>query len=174
MLAPSSHNSQPWKFRLTGDELPYSSTVVIDKFEEEPSPKFGRMVRIAATIDDLRLRLLDYELKNRGDLKVGLDGQIVTVDAFGMVLKPPAFLTDAAGTRFQNSGTYFTGVYSRYRRGKWGVDLYGLGLLEDVERAGPAAGAVDEHPVARPQLLDRHALLAPVPHARRPLGFVRG
>lgn len=41
-------------------------------------------LRIAATIDDLRLRLLDYELKNRGDLKVGLDGQIVTVEAFGM------------------------------------------------------------------------------------------
>lgn len=37
-------------FRFTGDELPYTSTVVIDKFEEEPSPKFGRMVRIAATI----------------------------------------------------------------------------------------------------------------------------
>ncbi len=32
-------------FRLTGDELPYTSTVVIDKFEEE-----GRMRRIAATI----------------------------------------------------------------------------------------------------------------------------
>lgn len=41
-------------------------------------------LRVAATIDDLRLRLLDYELKNRGDLKVGLDGQIVSVDAFGM------------------------------------------------------------------------------------------
>jgi GTP-binding protein Era len=26
-------------FRLTGDELPYTSTVVIDKFEEEPSPE---------------------------------------------------------------------------------------------------------------------------------------
>jgi GTP-binding protein Era len=37
-------------FRLTGDELPYTSTVVIDQFEEEPSPKFKRMVRIAATI----------------------------------------------------------------------------------------------------------------------------
>lgn len=37
-------------FRLTGDELPYTSTVVIEKFEEEPSPKFKRMVRIAATI----------------------------------------------------------------------------------------------------------------------------
>jgi GTP-binding protein Era len=37
-------------FRLTGEELPYTSTVVIDKFEEEPSPKFKRMVRIAATI----------------------------------------------------------------------------------------------------------------------------
>jgi GTPase len=32
-------------FRLTGDELPYTSTVVIDKFEED-----GRMKRIAATI----------------------------------------------------------------------------------------------------------------------------
>ncbi|MDB5915467.1 MAG: GTPase Era [Ramlibacter sp.] len=37
-------------FRLTGDELPYTSTVMIEKFEEEPSPKFKRMVRIAATI----------------------------------------------------------------------------------------------------------------------------
>ncbi len=37
-------------FRFTGDELPYTSTVIIDKFEEEPSPKAGRMVRIAATI----------------------------------------------------------------------------------------------------------------------------
>jgi GTPase Era involved in 16S rRNA processing len=32
-------------FRLTGDELPYNSTVVIDKFEEE-----GNLRRIAATI----------------------------------------------------------------------------------------------------------------------------
>ena len=32
-------------FRLTGDELPYSCTVVIDKFEEE-----GQLRRIAATI----------------------------------------------------------------------------------------------------------------------------
>ena len=37
-------------FRFTGDELPYTSTVVIDKFDEEPSPKFGRFMRISATI----------------------------------------------------------------------------------------------------------------------------
>jgi GTP-binding protein Era len=37
-------------FRLTGDELPYTSTVIVDKFEEEPSPKHKRLVRIAATI----------------------------------------------------------------------------------------------------------------------------
>jgi GTP-binding protein Era len=37
-------------FRLTGDELPYASTVVIDKFEEEPAQRVGRMVRLAATI----------------------------------------------------------------------------------------------------------------------------
>jgi GTPase len=37
-------------FRFTGDELPYTSTVLVDKFEEEPSPKHGRLVRIAATI----------------------------------------------------------------------------------------------------------------------------
>lgn len=37
-------------FRFTGDELPYTSTVVVEKFEEEPSPKHGRMIRIAATI----------------------------------------------------------------------------------------------------------------------------
>jgi GTPase len=32
-------------FRLTGDELPYTSTVIIDKYEEE-----GGLRRIAATI----------------------------------------------------------------------------------------------------------------------------
>ncbi len=39
-------------FRLTGDELPYTSTVVIDKFEEEAPKKKGqkRLVKIAATI----------------------------------------------------------------------------------------------------------------------------
>ncbi len=37
-------------FRFTGDELPYTSTVVIDKFEEEPSKPHKRMVRIGATI----------------------------------------------------------------------------------------------------------------------------
>jgi GTPase len=39
-------------FRLTGDELPYTSTVVIDTFAEEPTRSAvpGRMCRIAATI----------------------------------------------------------------------------------------------------------------------------
>jgi GTPase len=38
-------------FRLTGDELPYTSTVVIDQFGEEPGRgKQKRLVRIAATI----------------------------------------------------------------------------------------------------------------------------
>ena len=37
-------------FRLTGDELPYTSTVVVDRFEEEPGKTAARMVRIAATI----------------------------------------------------------------------------------------------------------------------------
>lgn len=37
-------------FRLTGDELPYTSTVVIDRFEEEPGAAAGGLRRIAATI----------------------------------------------------------------------------------------------------------------------------
>jgi GTP-binding protein Era len=39
-------------FRLTGDELPYTSTVIIDKFEEEPPARKGqkRLLKIAATI----------------------------------------------------------------------------------------------------------------------------
>ena len=37
-------------FRFTGDELPYTSTVVIDKFEEEASKQHKRLVKIAATI----------------------------------------------------------------------------------------------------------------------------
>ncbi len=36
-------------FRLVGDELPYESTVVIDRFEDEPGPG-GGLKRIAATI----------------------------------------------------------------------------------------------------------------------------
>ena len=37
-------------FRLTGDELPYTSTVVIDNFTEEPGKTVSRMVRISATL----------------------------------------------------------------------------------------------------------------------------
>ncbi|WP_084824925.1 GTPase Era [Lampropedia cohaerens] len=37
-------------FRLTGDELPYTSTVMIDKFDEEPGKTASRMLRIAASI----------------------------------------------------------------------------------------------------------------------------
>lgn len=37
-------------FRLTGDELPYTSTVIIDKFTEEPGRTVTRMIKIAATI----------------------------------------------------------------------------------------------------------------------------
>ena len=38
-------------FRLTGDELPYTSTVLVDQFTEEPGRKGQkRLVRIAATI----------------------------------------------------------------------------------------------------------------------------
>ena len=37
-------------FRLTGDELPYTSTVIIDRFDEAKSKAHGRLLRIAATI----------------------------------------------------------------------------------------------------------------------------
>ncbi|WP_353365965.1 GTPase Era [Acidovorax sp. FG27] len=37
-------------FRFTGDELPYTSTVVIDKMDEEPSKTHKRFIRVAATI----------------------------------------------------------------------------------------------------------------------------
>ena len=37
-------------FRLTGDELPYTSTVVIDQFEEEAGRTVERMIRLAATL----------------------------------------------------------------------------------------------------------------------------
>lgn len=37
-------------FRLTGDELPYTATVIIDRFDEEKSKAHGRLLRIAATI----------------------------------------------------------------------------------------------------------------------------
>lgn len=59
----------------------------------------------------------------------------LTLDAFGMLVKAPAFLTDAGGARFQNSGTYFTGAYGRWRKGKAGVDAYVLGLLDDPSTA---------------------------------------
>jgi GTP-binding protein Era len=37
-------------FRLTGDELPYTSTVVIERFEEETTAAHTRHVKMAATI----------------------------------------------------------------------------------------------------------------------------
>ncbi len=65
----------------------------------------------------------------------------VTLDAFGMMLKPPAWLVaDAGGGRFHNSGSYFTGLYARARFGKAGFDVYGLGLLEDPGSAALGPG----------------------------------
>jgi GTP-binding protein Era len=37
-------------FRLTGDELPYTSTVVVEQFEEEDPDAVPRRIRLAATI----------------------------------------------------------------------------------------------------------------------------
>ena len=37
-------------FRFTGDELPYTSTVVVDKFEEEKSKQYKRFIKIAVTV----------------------------------------------------------------------------------------------------------------------------
>lgn len=65
----------------------------------------------------------------------------VTLDAFGMMLKPPAWLVpDSGGARFHNSGSYFTGLYARARFGKSGFDVYGLGLLEDPGSVALGAG----------------------------------
>jgi GTP-binding protein Era len=49
-------------FRLTGDELPYSATVVIDKYEEE-----GRLHRISATIIVERDAHKGMVIGDRGD-----------------------------------------------------------------------------------------------------------
>jgi hypothetical protein len=59
----------------------------------------------------------------------------ITIDGFGMMLKPPAWVTQDGGGRFHNSGSYFTGLYARARFGKLGFDLFGLGLLEDTSTA---------------------------------------
>jgi hypothetical protein len=39
-------------------------------------------LHVEATVDELQVRLFDYELRNRGVLRVGLDGQVVRVDQF--------------------------------------------------------------------------------------------
>ena len=58
---------------------------------------------------------------------------VVTVDAFGMLLRLPAWqVVDGTGERFLNSGGYFSGLYTRARWGKSGFDVYGLALLDDV------------------------------------------
>jgi len=60
----------------------------------------------------------------------------VTIDAFGMLLRPKAALiADSGGARFQTSGSYFTGLYARGRWAGIGADLYALGLLEDPSTA---------------------------------------
>lgn len=59
-----------------------------------------------------------------------------TLDAFGMLLKPPAWVTpDGGGARFHNSGTVFTGLYARTRLEKSGFDVYALGLFDDPATA---------------------------------------
>lgn len=59
-----------------------------------------------------------------------------TVDAFGMLLRPPVWAGTGA-LRVHNSGQYFYGVYARFRPSKaLGVDAYALGLHDDAGAAG--------------------------------------
>ncbi len=37
-------------FRLTGDEIPYTTTVVVDKFDEQPAKTAARFIEMAATV----------------------------------------------------------------------------------------------------------------------------
>lgn len=60
----------------------------------------------------------------------------VTIDAFGMLLRAKTTLiAESGGTRFQTSGSYFTGLYARGRWARIGADLYALGSLEDPSTA---------------------------------------
>lgn len=67
----------------------------------------------------------------------------VTVDGFAMMLKPPSWVTPDAQPRFQNSGSYFSGLYLRARFGVAGFDTYVLGLFEDP--ASVTAGRVPDN-----------------------------
>jgi hypothetical protein len=63
-----------------------------------------------------------------------------TVDAFGMMLRPPAWLSSGA-SGFHNSGQFFYGLYSRFRLSKaLGVDGYALGLHNDAGSAATGPG----------------------------------
>lgn len=64
-----------------------------------------------------------------------------TVDAFGMMLRPPAWVTPTTGARFHDSGHFFYGVYGRFRPSKaLGVDGYVLGLHSDAGSAASGPG----------------------------------
>ncbi|MEW6433056.1 MAG: alginate export family protein [Myxococcota bacterium] len=64
-----------------------------------------------------------------------------TVDAFAMMLRPPAWVTPTAGQRLHNSGQFFYGAYGRLRPSKaLGVDAYALGLHNDAGTASSGPG----------------------------------
>jgi len=75
-------------FRFTGDELPYTSTVVVDQWSEEPSPKYKRFIRMAATIiverdshkamviGEKGERLKRISTEARQELEKGLDAKV--------------------------------------------------------------------------------------------------
>ncbi|MFO0600632.1 MAG: alginate export family protein [Myxococcaceae bacterium] len=69
-----------------------------------------------------------------------------TLDAFAMVLKPPAWVTPTGGgNKFHNSGSYLTGLYSRTRIEKSGVDVYALGLFDDPATAATGLSKDNNH-----------------------------
>jgi hypothetical protein len=64
-----------------------------------------------------------------------------TVDAFAMMLRPPAWLVPTAGARFHDSGQFFYGAYGRFRPSEvLGVDAYALGLHNDAGTAAAGPG----------------------------------
>lgn len=64
-----------------------------------------------------------------------------TVDAFAMMLQPPAWQTAGLGTRFLDTGRFFYGAVARFRpEGALAVDAWALGLHLATRDSGVGAG----------------------------------
>jgi hypothetical protein len=108
-------------------------------------------VRIATTVEDLQLRLFDYELRNKGPIRVGVDGRLLRIEDLRLT---------GDRTELDLAGTVDLTTYELALRATGDANLAVLqGLLPDIRSSGRAEVAASVSGTTERPVVSGNALL---------------